>query len=945
MLGVARCALPLLLLVACAGSPRTTPESPGPPGRVPSDGISPETAFAALKGSDYESAEAMFRALLEEARPAPTPVQERIERGALRRGLFQVLVSTGRYEEAVALPLAAEGDPEDAFLLAEALRDQGQLDAARAVLVRAPGTGAAAVRLRLALVEAEILLERGKRGEAEPLLLERVIAAYSDGSLDDLSERDRGDALTSIGRAAHLLRAPKDANQAFNEAEELGHATPRLLLARGELFLEKYDTAHGTEVVRDLLEVAPNHASGLVLLARILLAERLALEEARVLCERALSIDSGHPGAHFVLASIALRDLAFQQTESHIRAGLARNPADLELLSLRAAARFLAEDPDGTQAALDRVLELNPTYSRALAIVSDHAEWEHRYADMELLLRRAVRIDPEDGRSRGELGLTLVRAGSDSAGVVELRRAFSDDPFNVRVKNTLELYEDIIPKSYVEKRHGPFQLRMPKSDAELLLRYVPDLLDRAHDAMQERYGYRPVAPLSIEIYATREQFAVRTSGLPQTPIQGVCFGRKLATVSPTGSSGNLGMTLWHELGHVFHIGLSESRVPRWLTEGLAEWETEHLGRGWSRELDLELYQAHQAEALPKIGSMTHAFTHAKRMEDIATAYYASGRIAKFLIETRGERKVAEVLAVLGEKRLPDDALPRALGISLAALDEEFRAWLEQDLARYPAQFVSRTTRRSVLAVKKALALDKGDGGLRTELGQALLQAGEVAPAKEILAAQSGRDPQAAFALARIFVAEGALDDAARTLETDLLEAGHDGFEVRMLLGQARFKQDQPEAARVHLERAVELDATQVEPLMLLATIHHQAARPAAELAALQAWTRLSEHDGAAHRRYLTLLLERGELDAARAALDDALWAALGDPEMHRLAARVHDRSGDLSRAEFEWESALLCPTRPGEKKSIAEEWVTALRQRGQVARARAVEQRYLTPSP
>jgi hypothetical protein len=54
---------------------------------------------------------------------------------------------------------------------------------------------------------------------------------------------------------------------------------------------------------------------------------------------------------------------------------------------------------------------------------------------------------------------------------------------------------------------------------------------------------------------------------------------------------NLGMTLWHELAHVFHIQLSRSRVPRWFTEGLAEYETEHERPEWSREHDPALFAA------------------------------------------------------------------------------------------------------------------------------------------------------------------------------------------------------------------------------------------------------------------------------------------------------------------------------------------------------------------
>ena len=82
-------------------------------------------------------------------------------------------------------------------------------------------------------------------------------------------------------------------------------------------------------------------------------------------------------------------------------------------------------------------------------------------------------------------------------------------------------------------------------------------------------------------YADAEQFSVRTSGLPNVGIQGVCFGKTLAAMSPRAEPFNWGNVLWHELAHVFAIQLSKSRVPRWFTEGLSEYETIERRPEWS----------------------------------------------------------------------------------------------------------------------------------------------------------------------------------------------------------------------------------------------------------------------------------------------------------------------------------------------------------------------------
>ena len=91
--------------------------------------------------------------------------------------------------------------------------------------------------------------------------------------------------------------------------------------------------------------------------------------------------------------------------------------------------------------------------------------------------------------------------------------------------------------------------------------------------MKVHYMFAPTVPVHVEMYESRDHFSVRTSGLPNIGIQGVCFGHVVAAMSPASEPFNWGNVLWHELGHVFAIQLSKNHVPRWFTEGLSEYET------------------------------------------------------------------------------------------------------------------------------------------------------------------------------------------------------------------------------------------------------------------------------------------------------------------------------------------------------------------------------------
>src|SRR6478609_7158448 len=511
-----------------------------------------------LELSAYKDAEAEFRALLTGPEGAPA-----------RLGLGQVLVKTGRASEAIAVLSPLLSDParraSAALFTARAQLGLGRVRDAEAPL-RAVPPEHSSFALQLAL--GSVLLREGRRADAEPVLM-TIVNAYNDDRIQDSD----GANMALVGRAAQLLRSPKDANSAYDAAERALPGDTQTLLYRADLFLDKYDPGHAEEVLNEILSKAPAEPEALQLLARVKLAQALDFDEAERLARLSLSVNPKSGGAYAILVGISLRDGELERAEQQLNEGSSADPGSLELLSLRVAARFLADDPAGVESAKRAVFLQNPQYSQLYSIVAEFADWEHRYDEIVRMMREAVAIDNEDGVAYAELGLNLIRAGDDAGGLSALRRAFVLDPYNVRVFNTLNLYEKTIAKEYVTVDHPPFRIRYRKDERAILERYVAALLDEAWGKMVQAYGFTPETPIGVELYAERQNFGIRTGGLPETAIQGVCFGRTLAAMSPKYESFNLGMTLWHELSHVFHIQLSKSHVPRWFTEGLAEYET------------------------------------------------------------------------------------------------------------------------------------------------------------------------------------------------------------------------------------------------------------------------------------------------------------------------------------------------------------------------------------
>jgi tetratricopeptide (TPR) repeat protein len=496
-----------------------------------------------------------------------------------------------------------------------------------------------------------------------------------------------------------------------------------------------------------------------------------------------------------------------------------------------------------------------------------------------------------------------------------LKRAFAADPFNVRVFNTLNLYEKEIPKGYETVDHGKFTLRYSREERELLDRYVPQMLGRAWDKMTKKYGFVPKTPVGIELYPSREHFAVRTSGLPQTFIQGVCFGRTLAAMSPKNERFNIGMTLWHELAHVFHIQLSKSHVPRWFTEGLAEYETLIERPEWRREYDSDLFQALEHGSLPSVADMNRSFSHAEDMQDMATAYYASTQVVGYIVEKWGMPKVRRMLELWGDGKTTKAVLVEALGVPPEEIDRGFRAALAQRLSRYRGQLMPPNRPADVKVAEKVAAAAPGDAEKQAELALARMGTGEEKLAKAALDRALALDPKQGLALwLRLQVAKTGNDRAGAKKAVDaLIAAGHDGYSVRIALAEASSSKDEQRAA---LQAAHEFDPLQSAPLRRLAELAKDAHDVDGELKALRGLVVLEENDGDSYRRLLALLIQRKELEEARRIGEAGVYVDAESVETHRLYGEALLASGMRSEALFEFESAVRCAGGPAELSSV-----------------------------
>src|SRR4030095_3397841 len=123
--------------------------------------------------------------------------------------------------------------------------------------------------------------------------------------------------------------------------------------------------------------------------------------------------------------------------------------------------------------------------------------------------------------------------------------------------------------------------------AGVMREHALPLAKEALAALEKHYNFTAQGPLLIEMFPKHDGFAVRTLGLPgMIGALGACFGRVVTLDSPKARQPP-GDFLWeaplsHERRHVITIQMSNSRVPRWLTEGISEWEETQARKDWTR---------------------------------------------------------------------------------------------------------------------------------------------------------------------------------------------------------------------------------------------------------------------------------------------------------------------------------------------------------------------------
>jgi tetratricopeptide (TPR) repeat protein len=733
----------------------------------------------------------------------------------------------------------------------------------------------------------------------------------------DANQLDLDDPVQTyqLAIAARYTSQYQLANDVFRETLKLRPQETGAGIAWADLFLEKYAAQLAEQTLEEVFKVNPNEPEAHAAMAQVIVETRYDLAAVRHHLDAALAVNPKNARAFRVRASIEIDQNQWDAANKTLDAVLAVNQDDVAAIAMKATVAWLRDDTKAYQAEVRRALAIDPAYAELYRIVARSAVREHRYVEAIELEKQAVKLRPDFYEAMAGAGLGYLRLGMEKEGLEWLDKSWAGDQYNVRTYNTRTLFKQTIPKEYTFGTTKNFRIRYHNDEKAILARYLEPTMERAFADMVKRYGFTPKTPVTLELYADRNDYGIRTVGLPDIAALGVCFGQVITAMSPANGDINWGMVLWHELGHVFAIQLSNSRVPRWFTEGLSEYETLIARPDWRRENDADLYAAVVNATLPSIISLNSEFVQPDANAVIA-AYYQSAVTIEYLAQTYGFPKIVEALKLFGKGKETPDVLRAITGKTIAQLDTEFRRYLDIRLKAYAGTF-KLPTRGFDDMTRLEIAADAApkDAKAKAHVALGYYYAGDAEKAVTAAAAAlvlDGKQP-----IARYIQAEIALHQAdmvrAKALYQGLIADGHDNFDLRSRLAQIAQGEGKLDDVERQLCAAKKLDPERSFPYQELAQLYEKTGNMPKALIELEHYAYLEQMDLAPLKK---LVIEYGKAASwgkVRTYGEMATFITPSDPEILAGLGRAYLELRQPDKALFTYDTMLLVkppPRRP-----------------------------------
>lgn len=177
-------------------------------------------------------------------------------------------------------------------------------------------------------------------------------------------------------------------------------------------------------------------------------------------------------------AKLQIEEQEFFAARSTLRDVLIINPRSYKALSLLAGLYYLAGEDETAQHIVNDVRARSPGYAEIYQTLAELSESNRRYADAVEFAVIAHNVDRQAWASHATAGINRTRIGQHEIGRRSLKVAFAGDPFNVRIKNTLDLL-DQTDADFKLRKSEHFELLAHKTKIDALAPLALPLAEQA----------------------------------------------------------------------------------------------------------------------------------------------------------------------------------------------------------------------------------------------------------------------------------------------------------------------------------------------------------------------------------------------------------------------------------------------------------------------------------
>jgi tetratricopeptide (TPR) repeat protein len=525
--------------------------------------------------------------------------------------------------------------------------------------------------IRLMNLAHTVYLQAGRAEQAQTVLgfVYRIVSYRRVEYLSGPEMVAVGESLLQLGAEPRIVL-----DSFYDRALKADPNCREAYLAAGALAIAKQDYQLAADRYREALKRFGDDPDAHCGLAQAFYpSDRQAMVKS---LDAAVHVNPRHAPSLILLAEHQIDAEDFAAAGKSLDRVTAVNPWHPDAWAYRAVLAHLANEPNAVAGHRAKALKFWSNNPRVDYLIGRKLSQEYRFADGAGYQRQALKFDPNYLPAKIQLAQDLLRLGEETEGWALADEVNRRDPYNVEAYNLVNL-RDTLTKFQMLPAEG-FQVRMDPHEAAIYGDRVVKLLQEARVKLCEKYGLRLDDPVTVELFPSQQDFAVRTFGIPSVDgFLGVCFGKVVTANSPKASvPANWRSMLWHELCHVVTLNLTGNQMPRWLSEGISVYEERQHSPAWGQRMTPEYRRMILDGQLKPLGRLSAAFMSPATPKDLQFAYYESSLAVEFLVERFGFASLRAILADLATGRNINAAIEAHAG-PLQKIEADFAAFARQ----------------------------------------------------------------------------------------------------------------------------------------------------------------------------------------------------------------------------------------------------------------------------